>query len=147
MKRMIIGLDLEKEYSQISYYSDRAGEPETVSIVENQDKYLIPTPEGLLRERGKEKVRDLAEFIKSCISYLRPVTHMTDIFLMNINLGLKVINTLMWITLQLMILKHLEKQIILYGMNIKMEQLHNFLIVRYTLHVMVESHIWEEFRK
>ena len=82
MKRMIIGLDLEKEYSQISYYSDRAGEPETVSIVENQDKYLIPTPEGLLRERGKEKVRDLAEFIKSCISYLRPISRMTDIFLM-----------------------------------------------------------------
>ena len=82
MKRRIIGLDLEKEYSQISYYSDRAGEPETVSIVENQDKYLIPTPEGLLRERGKEKVRDLAEFIKSCISYLRPISRMTDIFLM-----------------------------------------------------------------
>lgn len=82
MKRTIIGLDLENEYSQISYYSDRAGEPETVSIVENQDKYLIPTPEGLLRERGKEKVRDLAEFIKACISYLRPVPDMTDIFLM-----------------------------------------------------------------
>ena len=82
MKRTIIGLDLENEYSQISYYSDRAGEPETVSIVENQDKYLIPTPEGLLRERGKEKVRDLAEFIKACISYLRPVPNMTDIFLM-----------------------------------------------------------------
>lgn len=32
MKRTIIGLDLENEYSQISYYSDRAGEPETVSI-------------------------------------------------------------------------------------------------------------------
>ena len=82
MKRTIIGMDLENECSQISYYSDRAGEPETVSIVENQDKYLIPTPEGLLRERGKEKVRDLAEFIKACISYLRPVPDMTDIFLM-----------------------------------------------------------------
>lgn len=82
MKRTIIGLDLEKENSQISCYSDRAGEPETVSIVENQDKYLIPTPEGLLKERGKEKVRDLADFIKTCISYLRPIPGMTDIFLM-----------------------------------------------------------------
>ena len=51
MRKAIIGLDLEKEYSQISYYSDRTGEPETVSIVQNEDKYLIPTPEGLFREK------------------------------------------------------------------------------------------------
>lgn len=82
MKRTIIGLDLEKEYSQISYYSDRTGEPETVSIVDNQDKYLIPTPEGLLRERGTEKSRELAEFLKKCISFLNPVPQMDSIFLM-----------------------------------------------------------------
>lgn len=55
MKRTIIGLDLENEYSQISYYSDRAGEPETVSIVENQDKYLIPTPGRSAKGAGKRK--------------------------------------------------------------------------------------------
>ena len=82
MKRTIIGLDLEKDFSQISCYSDRTGEPETVSIVENQDKYLIPTPEGLLEERGKEKVSDLTAFIQTCLSYLKPVPRMTDIFLM-----------------------------------------------------------------
>ena len=55
MRRTIIGLDLEKEHSQISYYSERTGEPESVSIAENQDKYLIPTPDGLLTENGKEQ--------------------------------------------------------------------------------------------
>lgn len=82
MKKAIIGLDLDREYSQISYYSDRTGEPETVSIVQNQDKYLIPTPQGLFRERGKEKDQELAEFIKTCISSLKPIPDMTDIYLM-----------------------------------------------------------------
>ena len=82
MRRVIIGLDLEKEYSQISYYSDRTGEPETVSIVQNQDKYLIPTPEGLFREKGKETVTGLAEFIHICLSFLNPVPEMSDIYMM-----------------------------------------------------------------
>lgn len=82
MRKTIIGLDLDKEYSQISYYSDHTGEPETVSIVQNQDKYLIPTPEQLFRERGKEKVQELAEFIKTCMSFLNPVPKMTDVYLM-----------------------------------------------------------------
>ena len=50
MRRTIIGLDLEKEHSQISYYSERTGEPESVSIAENQDKYLIPTPDGFYKK-------------------------------------------------------------------------------------------------
>ena len=82
MRKAIIGLDLEKEYSQISYYSDRTGEPETVSIVQNEDKYLIPTPEGLFREKGKEKIQELAEFLKSCISFLKPMPDMEDIYMM-----------------------------------------------------------------
>ena len=82
MRKAIIGLDLEKEYSQISYYSDRTGEPETVSIVQNEDKYLIPTPEGLFREKGKEKIPELAEFLKSCISFLKPMPDMEDIYMM-----------------------------------------------------------------
>ena len=82
MRRMIIGLDLEKDYSQISYYSERTGEPESVSITENQDKFLIPTPEGLLSDRGKKTVEALADFIKKCLGYLNPEMDMTEVYMM-----------------------------------------------------------------
>ena len=82
MRRTIIGLDLEKEYSQISYYSERTGEPESVSIAENQDKYLIPTPDGLLTEKGKERIEELADFIKKCLGYLNPAMEMPEIYMM-----------------------------------------------------------------
>ena len=82
MRRMIIGLDLEKDYSQISYYSERTGEPESVSITENQDKFLIPTPEGLLSDRGKKPVEALADFIKKCLGYLNPEMDMTEVYMM-----------------------------------------------------------------
>ena len=82
MRRTIIGLDLEKEYSQISYYSERTGEPESVSIAENQDKYLIPTPDGLLTEKGKEQIEELADFIKKCLGYLNPAMEMPEIYMM-----------------------------------------------------------------
>ncbi len=82
MRRTIIGLDLEKEYSQISYYSDSTGEPESVSIAENQDKYLIPTPEGLLAENGKDQTEALAEFLKKCLGYLNPSMQMDEVYMM-----------------------------------------------------------------
>lgn len=82
MRRTIIGLDLEKEYSQISYYSERTGEPESVSIAENQDKYLIPTPDGLLAEKGKEQIEELADFIKKCLGYLNPAMEMSEVYMM-----------------------------------------------------------------
>lgn len=85
MSRTIIGLDLERHYSQISYYSERTGEPETVSIAENQDKYLIPTPEGLFQtaeEAMELGTMSMANFIKTCISYIRPVPEMQGVYLM-----------------------------------------------------------------
>ena len=82
MRRTIIGLDLEKEHSQISYYSERTGEPESVSIAENQDKYLIPTPDGLLAENGKEQTDELADFIKKCLGYLNPAMEMSEVYMM-----------------------------------------------------------------
>ena len=80
MKKTIIGLDLDKEFSQISYYSERTGEPETVSIAQNQDRYLIPTPQGLFS--GKEAEKDLAVFIERCISFLNPAPQMQDLYMM-----------------------------------------------------------------
>lgn len=73
MRRTIIGLDLDRESSQISYYSERSMEPETASIQENQDRYLIPTPSDLfsLIEGNVELGQmTLANFLKACIGYI-----------------------------------------------------------------------------
>lgn len=85
MKRTIIGLDLDREFSQISYYSERNMEPETVSIAQNQNKYLIPTPQGLfsLTEEAMELgVMTLANFLKSCVSFVRTATDMQQVYMM-----------------------------------------------------------------
>ncbi len=71
MNRTIIGLDLEKEYTQISYYYDRMQEPETVSVHPERDRYLIPTPEdlfSLIEESAEPGLTVLANFLKSCVS-------------------------------------------------------------------------------
>ena len=81
MEKTIIGLDLDREYTQISYYNERCTEPETVSIAEQQDRYLIPTPADLfsLIEGNVELgLTALANFLKTCISYIRPQVSLTD---------------------------------------------------------------------
>lgn len=85
MSRTIIGLDLDREFSQISFYSERNMEPETVSITENRDTYLIPTPEDLfsLTEDAMELgVMSLANFLKTCLSYVRSVKEMEQVYMM-----------------------------------------------------------------
>lgn len=75
MSRTIIGLDLDQDNSQISFYNERNTEPETVSMAGNQECYLIPTPDGLfsLIENSVELGRTaLANFLKTCIGYIRP---------------------------------------------------------------------------
>lgn len=85
MSRTIIGLDLDREFSQISYYSERNMEPETVSIMENQDKYLISTPQDLfsvIEEAMELGVMSLANFLKNCISFVRMATDMQQVYMM-----------------------------------------------------------------
>lgn len=85
MKRTIIGLDLDREFSQISFYSERNMEPETVSIAENQNRYLIPTPEGLFsvtEEAMDLGVMTLANFLKSCVSFVKAATDMKQVYMM-----------------------------------------------------------------
>lgn len=85
MSRTIIGLDLDREFSQISYYSERNMEPETVSIMENKDRYLIPTPQDLFsvtEEAMELGVMSLANFLKTCISFVRTATEMQQIYMM-----------------------------------------------------------------
>lgn len=75
MNKTIIGLDLDKEFSQISFYDERNTEPETVSIPDNRDRYLIPTPSDLfsLIDNSVELgLMALANFLKTCIGYVRP---------------------------------------------------------------------------
>ena len=85
MKTTIIGLDLAKDYSQISYFSERTGAPETVSVSEDQDRYLIETPEDLFRtteEAMQLGIMSMANFIRSCISVIRPVPEMDSVYMM-----------------------------------------------------------------
>lgn len=85
MNRTIIGLDLDREFSQISFYSERNMEPETVQVAENPDQYLIPTPEDLfsLTEEAMELgVMSLANFLKTCLSHVRFVKDMQNLYMM-----------------------------------------------------------------
>lgn len=85
MRKTIIGLDLDRESSQISYYSERSMEPETVSIQENQDRYLIPTPSDLfsLIEGSVELGQmTLANFLKGCVGYIGASVKPEDICIM-----------------------------------------------------------------
>ena len=41
--RTIVGFDLGREYSQITFYNRSKDEPVTVSTVAGNEKYLIPT--------------------------------------------------------------------------------------------------------
>lgn len=85
MSRIIIGLDLDRDFSQISFYSERNMEPETVSITENRDSYLISTPKALfsLTEENMESGTTLlADFLKTCLSYVRSIKDMEQVYMM-----------------------------------------------------------------
>ena len=85
MSRTIIGLDLDRDFSQISFYSERNMEPETVSIADNADRYLIPTPEDLFtttEEAMELGVMSLANFLKTCISFVRSAKDMQQVYMM-----------------------------------------------------------------
>lgn len=85
MNRTIIGLDLDKEFSQISFYSERNAQPETVSITEEGNQYLIPTPPDLFKEIGNAMelgVVSLSNFLKSCIATIRTATDMGEVCMM-----------------------------------------------------------------
>ncbi|MDO4343256.1 MAG: DUF5716 family protein [Eubacteriales bacterium] len=77
MEKTIIGLDLDRENAQISFYNTRSMELETVST--GQNCYLIPTPEDLfplIEESVELGLMALANFLKSCISLIKPAVRM-----------------------------------------------------------------------
>ena len=85
MGRTLIGLDLDRENAQISFYNERSMEPETVSIPDNGNRYLIPVPADLfsLIEGSVELgLMALANFLKTCIGYIRPAVNPRDACLM-----------------------------------------------------------------
>lgn len=75
MNRTIIGLDLAENYSQISYYNERSNQVETVSIQNGKDNFLIPTPKDMFKMAQEAKdlgIITLSNFIKTCLSFIRP---------------------------------------------------------------------------
>lgn len=67
---IIVGFDLGREHSQITFYSQRTPEPTTVSLEEGKDDYLMPTPKELfpLVEKQEELgITVLRDFIDTCI--------------------------------------------------------------------------------
>lgn len=85
MKKTIIGLDLDREYTQITYYNERMTEPETVSIMQNQDRYLIPTPGdlfSLIEDSVELGLMTLANFLKTCLGFLKPAVDPQEIVIM-----------------------------------------------------------------
>lgn len=85
MNRTIIGLDLAQEYSQISYYNERSNGVETASIQKGKENYLIPTPKDLFRMAQEAKdlgIFTLSNFIKTCLSFVKPKLEMEGICMM-----------------------------------------------------------------
>lgn len=81
MGKRIIGLDLDIKYTQISFYNEKTGEPETVNAPENKDRCLIPTPPDLFPLIGDSVelgVMTLANFLKKCIGLIRPAASPED---------------------------------------------------------------------
>ena len=85
MKQRIMGLDLGEKYAQVSVYNERSKDPESVALLENQEEYAIPVPADLfsLIEGSVELgLMTLANFIKTCVSYVRPAVEVKDLCMM-----------------------------------------------------------------
>lgn len=85
MKKTIIGIDLAEDYSQVSYYNDRSMEVETISVPDQEKQFLIPTPEDLFQVIHSARdlgIMSLANFLKHCISLIKPKPQIQTTFLM-----------------------------------------------------------------
>lgn len=84
-EKTIVGLDLDQNYTQISFYNERSLEPETVNVSENPGDYLIETPPGLfpmVENKEEQGVMALKEFLSACIALLKPAVHPKDVCIM-----------------------------------------------------------------
>ena len=85
MKQTMVGLDLGRKYAQVSFYNERSGEPESVEVSGGQEQYDIPVPEDLfsLIEGSVELgLMALANFLKTCLSYVRPQVDVKSLCMM-----------------------------------------------------------------
>lgn len=85
IKCTIIGLDIDREYAQITYYNERTQEPETISTEQQKEHYLIPVPADLfsLIEGSVELgLMSLANFLKTCVSEIRPAVQPENVCMM-----------------------------------------------------------------
>lgn len=70
---IIIGFDLNREDSQITFYNRTNADPMTVSIVPGEEKYLIPTPKdifSLIEGKAELGVVALSNFFRQCFDML-----------------------------------------------------------------------------
>ena len=73
LNELAVGVDLGKEFSQITFYSRKNSEPMTVSQTAGEEDYQIPTPREVFaavegeRENGP---RLLADFLEQCLKLL-----------------------------------------------------------------------------
>lgn len=70
---IIVGFDLGRTYSQITFYNRASTEPMTVSMVKEEEKYQIPTPKDifeLIEDRAELGVVALSNFFRQCFDML-----------------------------------------------------------------------------
>ena len=85
LNELAVGVDLGKEFSQITFYSRKNSEPMTVSQTAGEEDYQIPTPREVFaavegeRENGP---RLLADFLEQCLKLLAGAGKPDSLFLM-----------------------------------------------------------------
>lgn len=83
LNELAVGVDLGKEFSQITFYSRKNSEPMTVSQTAGKEDYQIPTPREVFaavegeRENGP---RLLADFLEQCLKLLQEPENRTAFF-------------------------------------------------------------------
>lgn len=73
LNEIIVGFDLGRDFSQITFYNHKNTEPVTVRTVEGQEKYLIQTPKDLfplVEENVELGLTLLSNFFKECFTMI-----------------------------------------------------------------------------
>lgn len=73
INEVIVGFDLGRNFSLITFYNHKISDPITISTEEGQEKYLIPTPRDIFPlVEGKKELGDvlLSNFFKECFEML-----------------------------------------------------------------------------
>lgn len=73
MNEILVGFDLDREYSMISFYTRNNTEPRTVSRIPGEQKYRFPTPGdlySLVEQKSETGITLLSDFFRECFERL-----------------------------------------------------------------------------